>query len=186
MGKRQTVNYFVHITHVPQLRQEHLVTVPEITVPQWRPRKVRQMGGQRRRSLGRTSGHRQPPRGRREDGNLSPSMPLHRLPHCTGSKGVLGQAGPGWAGLRSAGEPLCAYSSVTLPLDPRPLAPLINTPWLYLISPQRHPGLSVVKQPETAQEGEEENTHLERGEREGKENKHQLKQDDVFLHASLS
>lgn len=31
-GKRQTVNYFVHITHVPQLRQEHLVTVPEITV----------------------------------------------------------------------------------------------------------------------------------------------------------
>lgn len=50
MGKRQTVNYFVHITHVPQLRQEHLVTVPEITVPQWRKRKVRQMVGQRRKS----------------------------------------------------------------------------------------------------------------------------------------
>lgn len=50
MGKRQTVNYFVHITHVPQLRQEHLVTVPEITVPQWRTRKVRQMEGQRRKS----------------------------------------------------------------------------------------------------------------------------------------
>ncbi len=50
MGKRQTVNYFVHITHVPQLRQEHLVTVPEITVSQWRPRKVRQMEGQRRKS----------------------------------------------------------------------------------------------------------------------------------------
>lgn len=49
-GKRQTVNYFVHITHVPQLRQEHLVTVPEITVPQWHTRKVRQMGGQRRKS----------------------------------------------------------------------------------------------------------------------------------------
>lgn len=50
MGKRQTVNYFVHITDVPQLRQEHLVTVPEITVPQWRPRKVRQMEGQRKKS----------------------------------------------------------------------------------------------------------------------------------------
>lgn len=50
MGKRQTVNYFVHITHVPQLRQEHLVTVPEITVPQWHPRKVRQMEGWRRKS----------------------------------------------------------------------------------------------------------------------------------------
>lgn len=50
MGKQQTVNYFVHITHVPQLRQEHLVTVPEITVPQWRTRKVRQMEGQRRKS----------------------------------------------------------------------------------------------------------------------------------------
>lgn len=49
-GKRQTVNYFVHITHVPQLRQEHLVTVPEITVPQWRTRKVRQMEGQMRKS----------------------------------------------------------------------------------------------------------------------------------------
>lgn len=48
-GKRQTVNYFVHITRVPQLRQEHLVTVPEITVSQWRTRKVRQMEGQRRR-----------------------------------------------------------------------------------------------------------------------------------------
>lgn len=53
-GKRQTVNYFVHITHVPQLRQEHLVTVPEITVPQWRTRKVRQMEGQRRESRAAT------------------------------------------------------------------------------------------------------------------------------------
>lgn len=48
IGKRKTVNYFVHITHVPQLRQHHLVTVPEITAPQWRPGKVRQMEGQRR------------------------------------------------------------------------------------------------------------------------------------------
>lgn len=50
MGKRQTVNYFVHINHVPQLRQEHLVTVPEITEPQWQPRKARQMEGQRKKS----------------------------------------------------------------------------------------------------------------------------------------
>lgn len=50
MGKRQTVNYFVHITHVPQLRQEHLVTVPEITAPQWQHRKVRQMEGQSKKS----------------------------------------------------------------------------------------------------------------------------------------
>lgn len=40
--------------------------------------------------LGRTSGHREPPRGRAVDGNLSPSMSLHRLPHCTGSKGAPG------------------------------------------------------------------------------------------------
>lgn len=45
MGKQQTVNYFVHITHVPQLRQQHLVTVPEITAPQQHPGRVRQMEG---------------------------------------------------------------------------------------------------------------------------------------------
>lgn len=50
MGKQQTVNYFVHITHVPRLRQEHLVTVPEITAPQRCPRKVRQMEDQWRES----------------------------------------------------------------------------------------------------------------------------------------
>lgn len=50
--------------------------------------------------LGRTSRHSEPPGRRKEDDNLSPSMSLHRLPHCTGSKGVLGQAGLGWAGLR--------------------------------------------------------------------------------------
>ncbi|ONI45656.1 hypothetical protein AN641_00485 [Candidatus Epulonipiscioides gigas] len=50
--------------------------------------------------LGWTSSHSEPPRGRKEDDNLSPSMALHRLPHCTGSKGVLGQAGLGWAGLQ--------------------------------------------------------------------------------------
>lgn len=50
--------------------------------------------------LGWTSSHSEPPRGRKEDDNLSPSMPLHRLPHCTGSKGVLGQAGLGWVGLQ--------------------------------------------------------------------------------------
>ena len=60
-----------------------------------------------------------------------------------------------------------------------PLAPLINTLWLHLISPQRHPSLSVVKQLETAQEGEE-NMHLREESGEGKKNKHQLKQDDVF------
>ena len=69
--------------------------------------------------------------------------------------------------------------SPTLPLDPRPSAPLINTLWLYLISPQRHPSLSVVKQLETAQEGEE-NMHLREERGRGKKNKHQLKQDDVF------
>lgn len=40
--------------------------------------------------LGRASGHREPPRGRTVDGNLSPSMSLHRLPHCTGSEGAPG------------------------------------------------------------------------------------------------
>lgn len=50
--------------------------------------------------LGWTSSHSEPPRGRKEDDNLSLSMALHRLPHCTGSKGVLGQAGLDWAGLQ--------------------------------------------------------------------------------------
>lgn len=40
--------------------------------------------------LGWTSGHQEPPRGRTVDGNLSPRMSLHRLPHCTGSEGAPG------------------------------------------------------------------------------------------------
>lgn len=64
--------------------------------------------------LGWTSSHSEPPRGRKEDDNLSPSMPLHRLPHCTGSKGVLGQAGLGWAGLgwASIGRGVSVYVCV--------------------------------------------------------------------------
>jgi len=73
---------------------------------------------------------------------------------------------------------------MTLPLDPRPLVPLINTLWLYLISPQRHPSLSVVKQLETAQEGEE-NTHLE--EESGRGRKTSINSSrTMYFHASLS
>lgn len=58
--------------------------------------------------LGLTSSHSEPPRGREEDDNLSPSMLLHRLPHCTGSKGVLGKAGLGWASIgRGASACVC-------------------------------------------------------------------------------
>lgn len=70
--------------------------------------KHKQEGG-RSPGLGWTSNHSEPPRGRKEDGNLSPSMSLHRLPHCTGSKGVLGQAG---LGFNRQGSPFCTYARV--------------------------------------------------------------------------
>lgn len=66
--------------------------------------------------LGRTSTHSEPPR-RRKDDNLSPSMSLRHLPHCTGSKGVLGQAGLGWVWASIAKEAtlcMCACAPSTL------------------------------------------------------------------------
>lgn len=63
-----------------------------------------------------------------EDGNLSPSMALHRLSQCLGSGGVLSQAGLGdWAGpgLNKQGS-LCACVCVCpVPLTLRQL----RTPW---------------------------------------------------------
>lgn len=44
--------------------------------------------------LGWSQRHSGLPRGKEEDDNLSPSMTLRRLLHCTGSEGLLRQAGP--------------------------------------------------------------------------------------------
>lgn len=65
-----------------------------------------------------------------------------------------------------------------------PPAPLINTPRLDLISPQCHPSLSVVKQQETAQEGDE-NMHLREGSRRGRKTSLNSSK-TVYFHASLS
>lgn len=63
-------------------------------------------------------------------------------------------------------------------------APLINTLWLDLISPQCHPSLSVVKQQETAQGGDE-NMHLREGSRRGRKTSLNSSK-TVYFHASLS
>ena len=72
----------------------------------------------------------------------------------------------------------------TLPLDPRPLSPLINTLWLYLISHQYQSSLSVVKQLDTALEGEE-NMHCGKGSRTGGKTSINSSK-TMYFHASLS
>lgn len=72
----------------------------------------------------------------------------------------------------------------TRPLDPWPSVPLINTLWPDLISPQRHPSLSVVKQLETAQEGEE-NMHLREESRRGEKQASTQARRCIFMHPCL-
>lgn len=69
-------------------------------------------------------------------------------------------------------------------LDPWPSVPLINTLWPDLISPQCHPSLSVVKQLETAQEGEE-NMHLRDESRRGEKQASTQARRCIFMHPCL-